>query len=114
MHLLAFQETVQLFPDGTIFFHIALILFMIWLLNRTFFQPINRVIRSREKFRDIEGGEVGSILSEVDEKEAAYNRALLDARSEGYALLEKEHGKLVLQSGLFGCIADGGEGGLGR
>jgi len=95
MHLLAFQESIQLFPDGTIFLHIALILLMIWVLNRTFFRPINRVIESREKSRNIEGGEVGGILSEVEEKESRYNSAILEARSLGYELLEKEHGKLV-------------------
>src|SRR4029079_8756073 len=95
MHLLLFQDSIQLFPDGTIFLHIALILLMIWVLNRTFFRPINRVIESREKSRNIEGGEVGGILSEVEEKESRYNSALLEARSQGYELLEKEHGKLV-------------------
>jgi F-type H+-transporting ATPase subunit b len=95
MHLLAFQESIQLFPDGTIFIHIALILLMIWVLNRTFFRPVNKVIESREKFRDVEGGEAGSIKAEADEKEARYNRELLEARSQGYELLEKEHGKLA-------------------
>jgi F-type H+-transporting ATPase subunit b len=95
MHLLAFAESIQLFPDGTIFIHIALILFMIWVLNRTFFRPVTRVIESREKFKDVEGGEAGSISAEADEKEAAYNRGLLEARGAGYALLEKGHGKLV-------------------
>lgn len=94
MHTLAFAESIQLFPDGTIFIHIALILLMIWVLNRTFFRPVNRVIESREKFRNVEGGEVGSLKAEADEKEARYNRELLEARSQGYELLEKEHAKL--------------------
>jgi F0F1-type ATP synthase membrane subunit b/b' len=48
MFFLAFAD-IQLVPDGTILIHIALILLMIWLLNRTFFRPINRVIAAREK-----------------------------------------------------------------
>ena len=95
MHTLAFEGSIQLFPDGTIFIHIALILLMIWILNRTYFRPVNKVIESREKFRDVEGGEAGSIQNEALEKEAAYSRELLDARSEGYAYLEKEHAKLI-------------------
>lgn len=95
MHTLAFAESIQLFPDGTIFIHIALILLMIWVLNRTFFRPINRVIESREQFKNIEGGEAGSIQAEAAGKEELYKRELLEARSQGYALLEKEHGKLV-------------------
>jgi F-type H+-transporting ATPase subunit b len=95
MHTLAFEGSIQLFPDGTIFIHIALILLMIWVLNRTYFRPVNKVIESREKFRDVEGGEAGSIQNEALEKEAAYSRELLGARSEGYAYVEKEHAKLV-------------------
>ena len=51
MVVLAFAEGsgIQLVPDGTILIHIALILLMIWVLNRTFFRPINRVIQSHEK-----------------------------------------------------------------
>ena len=95
MHTLAFAESIQLFPDGTIFIHIALILLMIWVLNRTYFRPVNKVIESREKFKNVEGGEAGSIRNEAAEKEAKYNRELLEARSEGYSLTEKEHAKLV-------------------
>ena len=36
MHALAFAESIQLFPDGTIFIHIALILGMIWLAARVY------------------------------------------------------------------------------
>jgi len=49
MHLLAAAEVIQLFPDGTIFIHIAMVLGMIWILNRTFFRPINRVLETREQ-----------------------------------------------------------------
>jgi F0F1-type ATP synthase membrane subunit b/b' len=95
MHLLAFAESIQLFPDGTIFIHIALILYMIWVLNRTFFRPVNKVIQSRENFKNVEGGEPGSIQQQAAEKEVTYNRELLEARSEGYAFVEKEHAKIV-------------------
>ena len=95
MHTPVFAESIQLFPDGTIFIHVAIVLFMIWALNRTFFRPINRVIESREKFKNIEGGEAGSIEAEAAEKEGHYNRELLEARNEGYALIEEQHKKLV-------------------
>lgn len=95
MYTPVFADVVQLFPDGTIFIHIALVLIMIWVLNRTFFRPINRVIDSREKFKDVEGGEAGSILAEADEKEAKYNQGLREARADGYTLIEDQHKKLV-------------------
>ena len=96
MFFLAFAESIQLFPDGTIFIHIALILAMIWLLNRTFFRPINRVIESREKQKGGQGSEADNILREVGQKESEYNKAVLDARSQGYGLIEKEHAAAVV------------------
>ncbi len=95
MYLLAFAESIQLFPDGTIFVHIALILLMIWVLNRTFFRPINRVIESRKKHSGGRSGEAESILKDVSEKQAAYNHAMLEARSEGYELIEHQRAEAV-------------------
>jgi len=90
MLLLAFAESIQLFPDGTIFIHIALILVMIWVLNRTLFRPINRVIQAREKHKGGHGSEADAILNDVTEKQAKYSHELLEARSEGYELIERE------------------------
>jgi F-type H+-transporting ATPase subunit b len=90
MVLLAFAESIQLFPDGTLFIHIALILIMIWILNRTFFRPINRVIESREQQKGGYGSEAERILADVNQKQAKYNQGLLAARSEGYELIEEQ------------------------
>lgn len=95
MFLLAFAESIQLFPDGTLFIHIALILLMIWVLNRTFFSPINKVLESREKHKGGRGGEAEKILSDVSEKEAKLNKEMLAARSEGYELIEGERSAAV-------------------
>lgn len=95
MVLLAFAESIQLFPDGTLFIHIALILLMIWILNRTFFKPINKVIASREKQKAGPGGEAETIMKDVSEKEARLSQAMLDARSEGYELIEKERAAAI-------------------
>lgn len=95
MFLLAFAESIQLFPDGTIFIHIALILIMIWILNRTFFRPINKVIESREKHKGGAGGEAETILKNVAEKDSRYNKEMLEARSEGYELIEKQRAEAV-------------------
>ena len=95
MYLLAFAESIQLFPDGTLFIHIGLILIMIWVLNRTLFRPINRVIDEREKAKGGAGGAAEKILGEVSEKEAGYNAAMLETRSKGYEIIEKEQKKAV-------------------
>ena len=95
MYLLAFAESIQLFPDGTIFIHIGLILIMIWVLNRTLFRPINKVIEEREKAKGGAGGAAEKILGEVSEKETSYSAAMLDTRSQGYELVAKEQKKAV-------------------
>ncbi len=93
MHLLLFAESIQLFPDGTIFIHVAMILAMIWILNRTLFRPINRVLESREKNKGGRSGEAVTILKDVSEKELRYNSEMLDTRSKGYEIIEKEQKK---------------------
>src|SRR4051794_26367439 len=90
MHLLAFAEQIQLFPDGTLFVHVALILLMIFILNRTLYRPINRILEGRTKNKGNYFGEAEQILGTVSEKEARYNKELLEARSSGYDLIEKE------------------------
>jgi len=96
MFFLAFAE-VQLVPDGTIFIHIALILLMIWVLNRTFFRPINRVIEAREKNKGGRLGEAEEILRSVSEKQSRYEKTMLEARSEGYELIENERNRAVVE-----------------
>ncbi|MBA3335719.1 MAG: ATP synthase F0 subunit B [Acidobacteria bacterium] len=96
MFFLAFAE-VQLVPDGTIFIHIALILLMIWVLNRTFFRPINRVIQAREKNKGGRLGEAEEILRSVNEKQLRYEKTMLEARSEGYELIERERNQAVAE-----------------
>lgn len=95
MHLLLFAETIQLFPDGTLFIHIAIILAMIWILNRTLYRPINRVLETREKNKGGHSSEAVSILNDVEAKETKYTREMLDARSKGYELIEKEQRRAV-------------------
>jgi len=95
MFLLAFAESIQLVPEGTLFLNIRLILLMIWILNRTFFRPVSRIIESREKHAGGRGGEAETILGQVSEKQAAYNHAILEARSEGYELIEKQRAEAV-------------------
>lgn len=84
-----FQE-VRLVPDGTMLIHIALILIMIWILNRTFFRPINRILESRERNKGGRSVEAQEILKQVGEKQTRYNQAMLQARSEGYEIIETE------------------------
>jgi F-type H+-transporting ATPase subunit b len=91
MFVLAFAEGgIQLVPDGTILIHIALILLMIFILNRTFFRPINRVIESREKNKGGRFGAATDLLRQVEEKNARFEAEMRGARAEGYSLIEAE------------------------
>lgn len=96
MVLLAFQE-VRLVPDGTIFIHIALILIMIWVLNRTFFRPVNRVLELRAKKTGGRSSEAQELLKSVGENQLRYDEAMREARGEGYELIEKERANAVAE-----------------
>ena len=98
MVLLAFAEggpAVQLLPDASMLVHVVLILLMIFILNRTFFRPVNRIIEARVKNKGGRFTEAEEILNRVGEKNARYNAALLEARSAGYELVEKERAAAV-------------------
>lgn len=98
MVLLAFAEggpSVQLLPDGSLLIHIALILLMIYVLNRTFFRPVNRIIQARVKNKGGCFTEAEEILNQVSEKQARYDAAMRAARSEGYQLIEKERAEAL-------------------
>lgn len=86
--MLAFQE-VRLVPDGTLLIHIALILLMIWVLNRTFFRPINRILEQRARTQGGRSSEAQEITKSIGEKQARFDAAMLEARSEGYELIER-------------------------
>ena len=84
------ENSIQLVPDGTLFLHVLIILVMVYVLNATLFRPINRILEAREKRTRGRLTEAQEILSNVSEKLAEYERALRAARTEAYALSERE------------------------
>ena len=91
MSLLAFSDSaIQLVPDGTLLFHLALIVIMVALLNVTLLKPINRILEERELRTKGRMGEAHKILASVDERMLEYQRRLRDARGLGYLLLDEE------------------------
>ena len=95
MVFLAFAESIQLVPDGTLFLHIAIILVMIFVLNRTLFRPINRILEERERRTLGRTGEARELLLRVEEKITNYERSRREARVESYRLLEERRAKAV-------------------
>ena len=43
------ENSIQLVPDGTLILHVIIILVMVWILNKTLYKPINRILEAREK-----------------------------------------------------------------
>lgn len=95
MILLGFAENPVLVPDGTIVLHIVIILVMVFVLNATLFKPINRILEERESRTRGRSAGAKEIIKQVDEKLASYERALRDARSEGYRLMERERAEAM-------------------
>lgn len=92
MFILALAESIQLIPDGSLLIHVALILVMIWVLNRTFFRPVNEILNRRERNKGGQSSEAKGILDEAAAKRDEHTNSLQDARSEGYSLIEKVRG----------------------
>jgi F-type H+-transporting ATPase subunit b len=82
-------SNIQLVPDGTLLFHLALIVAMVGLLNLTLLRPITRILDERERRTRGRAAEAQSILASVSQKLLAYEQRMRDARAGGYALLEQ-------------------------
>ena len=91
--ILLAQTSIQLVPDGTIVFHIILILAMIAILNRTLFQPINKILAEREKKGSGALAEAAELESRVSSGNKKYSEALRTARASGYKLMEERRGE---------------------
>src|SRR5947209_13647862 len=90
MNVLAFAESIQLVPDGTLVIHIAIIITMVFTLNRILFRPVNRILDERENRTRGRSGEALEILQRVRESLARYENSLRQARAENYRLLEQK------------------------
>ncbi|HEV7893964.1 MAG TPA: hypothetical protein VGP08_25340 [Pyrinomonadaceae bacterium] len=90
MTMLAFAESIQLVPDGTIVLHIAIIITMVFILNRLLFRPINNILEERERRTRGRSGEARETIRRVEESIANYENSLRKARAEGYKLLEQK------------------------
>ncbi len=93
--VLAFAgNSIQLVPDGTLLFHLVLIVAMVALLNATLLKPINRILEERERRTKGRLGEASETLRLVEEKMRTYEAQLRSARTEGYAAIERERATL--------------------
>ena len=89
------ENSIQLVPDGTLFFHIALIILMVFVLNITLFRPINKVLEERERRTRGRSGEAQDVLGRVESGLKRYETSLREARLEGYHLLEAQRAEAL-------------------
>ena len=71
--MLAFAESIQLIPDGTLLIHIVIIISMVFVLNRLLFKPINKILNDRERLTTGSSTEAHGILRRVEEVAAQSN-----------------------------------------
>src|SRR5918993_4297481 len=86
---LSFAESIQLVPDGTLFIHIAIILLMVFILNRTLFRPVNRMLEERGRRTHGRSDEARKTVGQVEESLLRYERSLREARVESYHTMER-------------------------
>jgi F-type H+-transporting ATPase subunit b len=90
MAILAFAESIQLVPDGTLVLHIAIIITMVFVLNAILYKPISRILNERESRTRGRLEEAREIIQRIEGDLLRYENALRQARAEGYHLLEKQ------------------------
>ncbi|HEY6229800.1 MAG TPA: ATP synthase F0 subunit B [Pyrinomonadaceae bacterium] len=83
-------SAIQLVPDGTILFHLVLIVVMVSLLNATLLKPVNRILEERERRTKGSASEAQAALANATEKIQQYQRSLREARNSGYAQLDEK------------------------
>jgi F-type H+-transporting ATPase subunit b len=95
MVLLGFAESIQLVPDGTLVIHIAIIITMVFILNKVLFRPVNRTLDERENRTRGRSKEAREIIRRVEDSLLRYEDSLRKARAEGYRLLEQQQAKAL-------------------
>lgn len=83
-------NSIQLVPDGTLLVHVLLILVMVGVLNRTLFQPINKILDRRDTLGRGALEEARALQASAEKDLERYEAALRTARAEGYKKTEAQ------------------------
>ena len=89
------ESSIQLVPDGTLLFHLVIIVLMVVILNLTLLKPINRVLAEREERGSGKFAEAERITAQGREKMRAWEQGLREARNEAYRLSEKQRAETL-------------------
>ncbi len=88
-------SSIQLVPDGTIILHGLIIIFMVMILNRTLFKPINRILEERDRLTRGLMSEAEQTIVTVENSLREYQQTLSATRVEGYQLLERQRAEAM-------------------
>lgn len=70
--------------------HILILLVMVFILNRTLFRPLNKVLAEREAQTTGKLSEAKRLRTDLENSLSRYERGLREARSRAYHLVEME------------------------
>lgn len=76
--------------DGSFLVVFISIFVLIWVLNRTLFKPINRVLDERERLGAGRMSEARQLMAKYEERLTAYEQQLQAARGEAYQFMEAQ------------------------
>ena len=88
--LVMFLEGSVISIDGSFLFIFISIFLLIFILNRTLFAPINKVLDEREHLGAGRMSEAKLLLKQYDERLHKYEEQLRQARAEAYQTLEAQ------------------------
>lgn len=95
MLALAFAESIQLVPDGTLILHIAIIITMVFILNKVLYKPVIRILEERERQTRGRSKEARETILRIEDSISRYENSLRQARAEGYRLMEKQQAEAI-------------------
>lgn len=95
MVFLGSAESIQLVPDGTLVIHIAIIITMVFVLNKLLYSPVNRALDERDNRTRGRSKEAREIIQRVEGNLIRYEDSLRKARAEGYRLLEQQQAQAL-------------------
>lgn len=95
--LILFLEGSVISIDGSFLFIFISILVLIFILNRTLFAPINRVLDEREHLGEGRLREAKTLLKQYDEKLTHYEQQIRQAHAAAYQSLESQRKEALLE-----------------
>ena len=93
--VLALAESSILSIDGSFLFVLVSIICLIYILNRTLFRPINKILEERDRRGVGRIGEARQMLSDYESRVQRYEEQVRAVRAEAYSRFETQRRELL-------------------